>query len=146
MVRACINKHNSLFVHYPCTQIVDNDLHKDGLWQRVFTDIRRGGPPDHNTLIRFRALSTDGGVDAQRTSYWLDHMFAHNTHTAYCSEIGSNIHCMAVLLVCVGDGVWCTYVCMSLVHTLHIVPSVACIHGHASPLQRKHTPIIPSSG
>lgn len=88
-------------------QIVDDTLRGDGIWQRVFSDIRQGGDPDHDTLLRFRALSTDGGVDANRASYWVDHMFAHNTHTAFCSEIGNNIHCLAVLLVCAT--VWCVH-------------------------------------
>lgn len=88
--------HHQQRIRPPTPQTPPDDVLEDGLWRRVFADVTNCSD---DRLLRFRALSTDGGVDALRTAYWVDHMFAYHKHSAFCSEVGKNFHCLAVLVV-----------------------------------------------
>ena len=50
-------------------------------------------------LVRFTGVYTDGGVDELTQKYAVDNMFSASRWQSYCSELGSNVHCCAVLLV-----------------------------------------------
>eukprot|EP01023_Acetabularia_acetabulum_P043682 TRINITY_DN4366_c0_g1_i6.p1 TRINITY_DN4366_c0_g1~~TRINITY_DN4366_c0_g1_i6.p1 ORF type:complete len:488 (+),score=64.01 TRINITY_DN4366_c0_g1_i6:122-1585(+) len=56
---------------------------------KSFTDI--------DQLLRFVGLYTDGGTDQNLMKYWLDYAFSPHDWLYYCSEVGQNINCVAVL-------------------------------------------------
>lgn len=50
-----------------------------------------------NSALRFLGVYTDGGCDHMEVGYWVDNMFIPNHWYPYCSQGGSNIHCVGLL-------------------------------------------------
>jgi len=50
------------------------------------------------TDVRFRGCFTDGGCDGGQMRYWVDNMFVPNHWESHCTDAGSDVACIGVLL------------------------------------------------
>eukprot|EP00210_Caulerpa_lentillifera_P005242 g5009.t1 len=51
-----------------------------------------------STELRYWGVFTDGGCDEQYHTYWVDNAFTSITGDAFCSELGTDVHCIGIMV------------------------------------------------